>query len=138
MSRCLRRKIVANRNRIPETIVVTMRPFRRAFIGCLASASLSFTKGMPINVAKIPKARAISGKTKKIRLPVAMLIKPPIIIPPMFSPVADSKRSAPLPAESPTLSPTLSAITAGLRGSSSGMPASTLPTKSAPTSAALV
>ena len=35
----------------------------------------------------------------------------------------------------PTLSPTLSAITAGLRGSSSGMPASTLPTRSAPTSA---
>jgi hypothetical protein len=32
----------------------------------------------------------------------------------------------------------LSAITAGLRGSSSGIPASTLPTRSAPTSAALV
>ena len=37
-----------------------------------------------------------------------------------------------------TLSPTLSAITAGFLGSSSGMPASTLPTKSAPTSAPLV
>ena len=36
-----------------------------------------------------------------------------------------------MPATSPTLSPTLSAITAGLRGSSSGMPASTLPTRSA-------
>ena len=43
-----------------------------------------------------------------------------------------------MPAQSPTLSPTLSAIVAGLRGSSSGMPASTLPTRSAPTSAALV
>ena len=43
-----------------------------------------------------------------------------------------------MPAQSPTLSPTLSAITAGLRGSSSGMPASILPTRSAPTSAALV
>ena len=43
-----------------------------------------------------------------------------------------------MPAQSPTLSPTLSAIIAGLRGSSSGMPASTLPTRSAPTSAALV
>src|SRR3982751_968261 len=42
-----------------------------------------------------------------------------------------------MPAQSPTLSPTLSAITAGLRGSSSGMPASILPTRSAPTSAAL-
>src|SRR6202020_843960 len=39
-----------------------------------------------------------------------------------------------MPAQSPTLSPTLSAITAGLRGSSSGIPASTLPTRSAPTS----
>ena len=43
-----------------------------------------------------------------------------------------------MPATSPTLSPTLSAMTAGLRGSSSGMPCSTLPTRSAPTSAALV
>ena len=42
------------------------------------------------------------------------------------------------PATSPTLSPTLSAMVAGLRGSSSGIPASTLPTRSAPTSAALV
>ena len=49
-----------------------------------------------------------------------------------------SKRSAAIPAQSPTLSPTLSAMVAGLRGSSSGMPASTLPTRSAPTSAALV
>src|SRR5579859_6910431 len=49
-----------------------------------------------------------------------------------------SNRSAAMPAQSPTLSPTLSAITAGLRGSSSGIPASTLPTRSAPTSAALV
>ena len=46
--------------------------------------------------------------------------------------------SAPMPATSPTLSPTLSAIVAGFRGSSSGMPASTFPTRSAPTSAALV
>ncbi len=43
-----------------------------------------------------------------------------------------------MPAQSPTLSPTLSAIVAGLRGSSSGMPASTLPTRSPPTSAPLV
>ena len=50
----------------------------------------------------------------------------------------DPKRSAPMPAMSPTLSPTLSAIVAGLRGSSSGMSCSTLPTRSAPTSAALV
>ena len=49
-----------------------------------------------------------------------------------------SKRSAAMPAQSPTLSPTLSAMTAGFRGSSSGMPASILPTRSAPTSAAFV
>ena len=56
----------------------------------------------------------------------------------MIEPAYDSNRSAPMPATSPTLSPTLSAMVAGLRGSSSGMPASTLPTRSAPTSAALV
>ena len=39
---------------------------------------------------------------------------------------------------SPTLSPTLSAITAGFLGSSSGIPISVLPTKSAPISAAFV
>ena len=43
-----------------------------------------------------------------------------------------------MPATSPTLSPTLSAIQAGFLGSSSGIPASTLPTRSAPTSAAFV
>ena len=48
------------------------------------------------------------------------------------------KRSAAIPAQSPTLSPTLSAITAGFLGSSSGIPASTFPTKSAPTSAPFV
>ena len=36
------------------------------------------------------------------------------------------------------MSPTLSAITAGFLGSSSGIPASTFPTRSAPTSAPLV
>ena len=43
-----------------------------------------------------------------------------------------------MPATSPTLSPTLSAMVAGLRGSSSGMPASTLPERSPATSAAFV
>ena len=36
------------------------------------------------------------------------------------------------------MSPTLSAITAGFLGSSSGIPASTFPTRSAPTSAPFV
>jgi len=50
----------------------------------------------------------------------------------------DPKRSDPIPAISPTLSPTLSAIVAGLYGESSSKSYSTFPTKSAPTSAALV
>lgn len=50
----------------------------------------------------------------------------------------DPNRSAPIPATSPTLSPTLSAIVPGFFGESSSKPYSTLPTKSAPTSAALV
>src|SRR4030095_11656391 len=52
----------------------------------------------------------------------------PRIMAPTFSAAVDSKRSAPRPAQSPTLSPTRSATTAGLRGSSSGMPASAFPT----------
>ena len=48
-----------------------------------------------------------------------------------------SNKSA-IPAQSPTLSPTLSAIVAGFLGSSSGIPASTFPTKSPPTSAPFV
>jgi len=50
----------------------------------------------------------------------------------------EPKRSAHIHATSHTLSPTLSAITAGFLGSSSGILASTLPTRSAPTSAAFV
>ena len=56
----------------------------------------------------------------------------------IIDPTYDSKRSAPIPATSPTLSPTLSAMVAGFKGWSSGIPASTFPTKSAPTSAAFV
>lgn len=47
-------------------------------------------------------------------------------------------KSLPIPAISPTLSPTLSAIVAGFQGESSSKFSSTFPTKSAPTSAALV
>jgi hypothetical protein len=50
----------------------------------------------------------------------------------------EPNRSAPIPAMSPTLSPTLSAIVAGFYGESSLNPSSPFPTKSAPTSAALV
>jgi len=50
----------------------------------------------------------------------------------------DPNKSADMPATSPTLSPTLSAIVAGFLGLSSSSPCSTFPTRSAPTSAALV
>lgn len=66
------------------------------------------------------------------------VIVAPKIIALSISAVIDSNRSALYPAQSPTLSPTKSAITAGLRGSSSGISFSIFPIKSAPTSAALV
>merc|ERR550532_1794642 len=49
----------------------------------------------------------------------------------------EPNKSAPIPAISPTLSPTLSAMHAGFLGSSSSIPMSFFPDKSAPTSAAL-
>jgi hypothetical protein len=112
------------------------------FIGF--SSSRPRTKKMATIVASRPKARTTSGK--KIQacglgqlLASAIRNAPtPRIIAPMFSAAVDSNRSAPRPAQSPTLSPTRSAMTAALRGSSSGMPASILPTRSDPTSAALV
>lgn len=63
---------------------------------------------------------------------------PPRIIADIISADIDSNKSAHYPAQSPTLSPTKSAITAGFLGSSSGIPASNFPIKSAPTSAAFV
>ena len=85
-----------------------------------------------------PKAQANKGSITNAGLSKTEAIATPTIMAAIFSAVIDSNKSAPRPATSPTLSPTLSAITAGLRGSSSGIPASTFPTKSAPTSAALV
>ena len=75
--------------------------------------------------AKPPKV-----STDNVSLPKTMVAKTVATYEP--------NKSAPIPATSPTLSPTLSAIVAGFLGSSSGIPASTFPTKSAPTSAALV
>jgi len=50
----------------------------------------------------------------------------------------DPNKSAPIPAISPTLSPTLSAMVPGFYGESSGRSIRFFPTRSAPTSAALV
>ena len=102
-----------------------------------ASSSLARTTYTPTIEANTPNPRATSGNTTP-RTPNHGNSKTPRTIAPMFSAAVDSKRSAPRPAQSPTLSPTRSAMTAGFRGSSSGIPASTFPTRSAPTSAAFV
>ena len=94
----------------------------------------------PIKVTMIPNPHVTNGNNitfhpKSKGGPTKT--KPKIIIAIKLSEL-DSKRSAPLPAQSPTLSPTKSAITAGFLGSSSGIFVSSFPTKSAPTSAAFV
>lgn len=85
------------------------------------------TRGKRINPDLVSKSRLAFSA-----------IAPPRIIADRISAEIDSNKSAHWPAQSPTLSPTRSAITAGFLGSSSGIPCSTLPIRSAPTSAALV
>lgn len=70
--------------------------------------------------------------------PVVVIEVAPITKAAQVDSAKDPNKSAPMPATSPTLSPTLSAIVAGFLGESSGSPDYTLPTKSAPKSAALV
>ena len=94
------------------------------------------TKNVPKIETKIPAAAKNKGKKTKLFSTAGTFAAKTIA--PIIEPTYDSNKSAPIPATSPTLSPTLSAIVAGFLGSSSGIPASTFPTKSAPTSAALV
>jgi hypothetical protein len=98
--------------------------------------SLVRTRKVPRIDTTMPAAAISSGRVAASSLPLTATA--PRIIVPRIAPMYDSNRSAPMPATSPTLSPTLSAMVAGLRKWSSGMPASTLPTRSAPTSAAFV
>ena len=101
---------------------------------CVAPSFVE-TKNVPIIDAIMPIAAISIGTSTPLKpSPAADASAPHEIIEPTY----DSYKSAPIPATSPTLSPTLSAMQAGLRGSSSGIPTSTLPTKSAPTSAAFV
>jgi hypothetical protein len=99
------------------------------------------TSRMPISEKTIPSPAITIGSRMGLippkSSPRATTSRPSTIVARIVA-TYEPKRSAPIPATSPTLSPTLSAMVAGLRGSSSGMPASTLPTRSAPTSAALV
>ena len=105
------------------------------------SSVLGLMKKSEIKLATIPTPLTKRGNSKAevFASPSSIANEAaPITIAAHVDSATEPKRSAPIPAISPTLSPTLSAITAGLRGSSSGMPASTFPTKSAPTSAAFV
>ena len=95
------------------------------------ASSLVRTTKNPITAARMPKPAIQKGRAISLLLLASAAEA-------IMLPTKDSKRSAPIPATSPTLSPTLSAMVAGFLGSSSGMLASTFPTRSAPTSAALV
>ncbi len=115
-------------------ITAEMKKPRLIAVIPLRSARRGATANTPIMAVITPMAGTRSGKTSPSL--------PKTAVPRMSAATSvtayDSNRSAAIPAQSPTLSPTLSAMVAALRGSSSGMPCSTLPTRSAPTSAALV
>ncbi|MBA7707446.1 hypothetical protein ES703_116318 [subsurface metagenome] len=122
-------------------------PRRRALSKAPISAfPPTLTKNIPMIEAIIPPAATIIGRnqavaisgTKDLSKEMEKVAIIPNVIVAMIESTYDSNRSAPIPATSPTLSPTKSAMTAAFRGSSSGIPCSTLPTISAPVSAALV
>ena len=116
-----------------EKTEATMVPLCSACSSSVCDApSFVPTKLKPMREATMPAPAMKKGSAMSTRS------VSPSVAHAMMEPTKDSKRSAPMPATSPTLSPTLSAMVAGLRGSSSGMPCSTLPTRSAPTSAAFV
>ena len=137
-SRELIKKNEVTINKTAEPIV----PILRADSGDLFEES--FTKMIPMIEQTSPRDARANGRN------ISSLLLPPsmskamaesveaIAIVAIIDPQYDSKISEPIPAISPTLSPTLSAITAGFRGSSSGIPASSFPTRSAPTSALFV
>ena len=118
--------------------VAPIVPARRAFSGLLLD--IIFTMIIPITEQIRPTEAKPSGNAIRAfcEPSVKVVIVDAMVKLAIIEPQYDSKISEPIPATSPTLSPTLSAITPGLRGSSSGIPASTLPTRSAPTSALLV
>ncbi len=116
-------------------------PRLRAASNCFISASsFVLTIKIPRSDKTTPIAAIKTGASTALScIPsIDAYAEAPKAIVASIEPAYDSYKSAPIPATSPTLSPTLSAIVAGLRGSSSGMLYSVFPTKSAPTSAALV
>ena len=120
-------------------IIEDQLPMFNAF--CTLSVSLLILTNAVATIDKINPRPAISIGNKIGAIPPKLSIetisRPRIIVANIVA-TYDPNKSAPIPATSPTLSPTLSAIVAGFLTSSSGIPASTLPTRSAPTSAALV
>ena len=117
---------------IKNTIGEKNVPSLSATAGDLETCDLTIP--IPIKEQNRPSAANHSGKNMRSVFPTVAAIAIEAIIAPQY----DSKISEPIPAISPTLSPTLSAITPGFLGSSSGIPASIFPTKSAPTSALFV
>ena len=114
---------------------VAIRPLYRAPI-TFVEFFPNLTKYVPIiDVIMQDAAMAIGYKAKEPTF--ENKIEPRTIVAAIVTTYVSNK-SAAIPAQSPTLSPTLSAIVAGFLGSSSGIPASTLPTRSPPTSAPLV
>ena len=124
---------VANATKIALTIADIKNERLIAFIAFLSLGRKRVRK-IPSTAVSTPIAGTMSGKIR----PLSPKPARPRMSAATRVTAYDSKRSAAIPAQSPTLSPTLSAIVAALRGSSSGIPCSTFPTRSAPTSAALV
>ena len=118
--------------RTPKASVVVYVPRFRDLPGSPSFPTL--TKAIPIIDAMIPSPAKTRGRVTRY----GIWDEAPRIIAAMIAAMYESNRSAPEPAQSPTLSPTLSAMTAGFLGSSSGMPSSILPTRSAAMSAVLV
>ena len=118
---------------ITAAIADTIKPRTKGLSG-FSLSFLALTKKVPKIDVKTAPLLARRGKTT----PLSPKSWPPRIIAATIVNAYDSKTSAAIPAQSPTLSPTLSAIVAGFLGSSSGIPFSTFPTRSAPTSAAFV
>ena len=115
---------VANTMRIELRFVPNASDFNKSFI--LASSRVR-TENIPIIESNIPTAAiSIGAITAFICIsvsPAPIKAAAPKAEVANIEPQYDSYKSAPIPATSPTLSPTLSAIVAGLRGSSSGIPA---------------
>src|SRR3990170_7186726 len=135
------RTIVTAKARARNTTAARSVEYLNAAAGPNLSRSLS--TDMPASEDKSPAMTSTTGYDISASRDARRATSPAEIVAPSAivattAPEYDSNISAPSPATSPTLSPTLSAMTPGFLGSSSGIPASTLPTRSAPTSAVFV